>query len=72
MPKQRTSTNLSDAARENIEFIRSRVGCDQTGAIENALAHYAAWLAQRAELGSVAVEQNAAPDCSGAARRRSR
>lgn len=45
--KQRTSVNLSEAARDNITFIKARVGCDQTGAIENALAHYAAWLAQR-------------------------
>ena len=61
MPKSRTSMNLSDAARVNIEFIKRRVGSDQTGAIENALAHYAAYLAQRPESESVATQQNAAP-----------
>ncbi len=46
-PKQRTSINLSSAARENVEFIQRRVGSNQTAAIEAAVAHFAAWLAQR-------------------------
>jgi hypothetical protein len=46
-PNKKTTIRLSVSAQANLALILDSVGCNQTAAIENALAVYAAFLQWR-------------------------
>lgn len=63
--KQKTTIRLSPSAQVNLARIIDSVGCNQTAAIENALAVYAALLSG-AQPTPFAADTRYAPDGGGA------